>query len=158
MTNAAPRNNQQGMSLLEGMLAILIFSVGILALVALQSTSVRATTDAKFRADAGFLANQLIAQMWTDFRPVGLPNDITTYGYNAGGANCAFGGGGGNANVNAWAAGVQATLPGSDATMQQVVVTPIGVAGTQTYMITVNICWQSGTEVRRFSTVTQMTV
>ena len=47
------------MSLLEGLLAILIFSVGILALVALQATSVRATTDAKLRADASFMASQL---------------------------------------------------------------------------------------------------
>jgi type IV pilus assembly protein PilV len=140
---AAPRKPQQGMSLLEGMLAVLIFSVGILALVALQSTSVRATTDAKLRADAGFLANQLIASMWTDF------SNIAGYAYNTGGANCAFGGGGGNANTTAWAASVQSTLPGSVAGMQQVIVTAQN-------LVTINICWQSGGEVRRYSTVTQI--
>lgn len=150
MNNATPRQRQTGMSLLEGLLAILIFSVGILALVALQGTSVRATTDAKFRADAGFLANQLIARMWTDFQPNATPNYINTYSYNPGGANCAFTGGGGNANVNAWVTGVQTTLPGSIAGMQQVIVS----AGTN--MVTINICWQSGTEVRSFSTVTQI--
>jgi type IV pilus assembly protein PilV len=143
MTTATPRKAQQGMSLLEGLLAVLIFSVGILALVALQSTSVRATTDAKFRADAGFLANQLIATMWTDFA------NINTYAYNAGGGNCAFGGGGGNANTTAWVAGVQATLPGSGAGMQQVIVTAQN-------MVTINICWVSGSETRRYSTVTQI--
>jgi type IV pilus assembly protein PilV len=145
MKNAAQRKHQQGMSLLEGLLAVLIFSVGILALVALQSTSVRATTDAKFRADAGFMANQLIARMWTDF------GNITTYAYNTGGANCAFGGGGGNATVAEWATAVQRTVPGSDATMQQVIVAP-----APDHLVTINICWQSGTEVRRFTTVTQI--
>lgn len=143
MKNATPRK-QQGMSLLEGMLAILIFSVGILALVALQSTSVRATTDAKFRGDAGFLANQLIARMWTDFGNIG------TYAHNTGGAACAFAGGGGNATLTAWVQEVQNTLPGSAAAMQQVIVTQ------PQNMVTINICWQSGTEVRSFSTVTQI--
>lgn len=143
MKNATPRKPQGGMSLLESMLAILIFSVGILALVALQSTSVRATTDAKFRGDAGFLANQLIARMWTDFGNIG------TYAYNTGGAACTFAGGGGNATVTAWIQEVQSTLPGSAAAMQQVIVTPQN-------LVSINICWQSGTEVRSFSTVTQI--
>ena len=43
------RSRQSGVSLLEALLGILIFSVGILALVALQSISVKATTESKFR-------------------------------------------------------------------------------------------------------------
>lgn len=59
-------DTQQGVMLLEGLIAILIFSLGILALVGLQSVSARATTDAKYRADASFLANQAIGMMWVD--------------------------------------------------------------------------------------------
>jgi type IV pilus assembly protein PilV len=141
------------MSLLEGLLAILIFSVGILALVALQSTSVRATTDAKFRADAGFLAGQLIASMWTSADPA----TFATYAYNTGGATCAFGGGGGNAAVTQWAGSVQRALPGSAAGMQQVIVTPGPDAPAQVdYRVTINICWQSGNDVRSVSTVTHI--
>lgn len=57
---------QGGMMLLEGLLAILIFSFGILAIVGLQSSALRYTTDAKYRLDASFLANQSIALMWTN--------------------------------------------------------------------------------------------
>lgn len=57
---------QRGMMLLEGLIAILIFSLGILAIVGLHSATVRHTTDAKYRVDASFLANQSIGLMWTD--------------------------------------------------------------------------------------------
>lgn len=57
---------QSGMMLLEGLIAVLIFSFGILAIVGLQSSALRYTTDAKYRLDASFLANQSIALMWTN--------------------------------------------------------------------------------------------
>ncbi len=57
--------NQRGIILLEGLIAVVIFSLGILALVGLQSASIRNTTDAKYRVDASFIANQAIGMMWT---------------------------------------------------------------------------------------------
>lgn len=57
--------NQEGVVLLEGLIAIVIFSLGILAIIGLQSASVRNTTDSKYRMDASFLANQTIGMMWT---------------------------------------------------------------------------------------------
>lgn len=59
-------DKQRGIVLLEGMIAILIFSFGILAIVGLQAASIRHTTDAKYRVDASFLANQSIGMMWAD--------------------------------------------------------------------------------------------
>lgn len=59
-------NKQQGSMLLEALIGILIFSMGILAIVGLQSSAIKATTDAKYRLDASFLANQIIGQMWVD--------------------------------------------------------------------------------------------
>jgi type IV pilus assembly protein PilV len=50
--------------MLEALVAILIFSFGILALVGLQSNAVRQSTDAKFRSNASYLANRCLAQMW----------------------------------------------------------------------------------------------
>ena len=55
---------QQGSMLLEGLIAIVIFSMGILALMGLQAASIANTSEAKFRADAAFLANKVIARMW----------------------------------------------------------------------------------------------
>jgi type IV pilus assembly protein PilV len=55
---------QAGALLIEAMIAILIFSLGILAIIGMQATSLRQTADAKFRLDASFLANQIIGEMW----------------------------------------------------------------------------------------------
>ena len=66
MKNTQPthRKAQAGVMLLEALIAILIFSLGILSLVALQGTSIQLTSDAKYRTDASMLANKLIGQMW----------------------------------------------------------------------------------------------
>jgi type IV pilus assembly protein PilV len=56
----------RGAVLLEGLIAILIFSFGILALVGLQASSMKATSSAKSRVDASLIANQRIAAMWAD--------------------------------------------------------------------------------------------
>ncbi len=57
---------QQGVALVEVLVAVLLFSIGILAVVGMQAFSVRAVTDAKYRADASFLANQAIGRLWGD--------------------------------------------------------------------------------------------
>lgn len=55
---------QQGTILIESMIAILIFSLGILAVVGLQAVAVQSVTESKSRSDAGMLANRLIGEMW----------------------------------------------------------------------------------------------
>lgn len=60
------RRRQSGASLLEALVAILIFSIGIIAMMGLQASSLKNVADSKYRADASFLANQLVGQMWTD--------------------------------------------------------------------------------------------
>lgn len=55
---------QQGVMLLEALIGILIFSVGILALIGMQATAMRSTIDAKYRSEASFLANEVIGMMW----------------------------------------------------------------------------------------------
>lgn len=58
--------SELGVMLIEALLAILIFSVGILAIVGMQGVAVKEVTQAKFRSEAGFLADDLLAQMWGD--------------------------------------------------------------------------------------------
>lgn len=72
LENSAP-HKQQGVALLEALIAVLIFSIGILAVIGLQATSVRLTTDAKYRADASFLANQALGRVWAD------PGNLAAY-------------------------------------------------------------------------------
>lgn len=62
----SPGSTQRGILLLEALIAILIISFGILGLVALWANSVKNASEAKFRSDASFLANEMIGQMWLD--------------------------------------------------------------------------------------------
>jgi type IV pilus assembly protein PilV len=59
-------SRQHGAALLEALLAVLVFAFGVLALVGLQANATQATTKAKFRADAGLLASQCVAEIWLD--------------------------------------------------------------------------------------------
>jgi type IV pilus assembly protein PilV len=68
-----PECAQRGVVLLEAMIAILIFSMGVLAIVGLQAAMIKNTADSKFRADAGFIAQQRIGQMWAD------PDNVVSY-------------------------------------------------------------------------------
>jgi type IV pilus assembly protein PilV len=134
MPNAAPRRFQDGVMLLEALIAILIFSLGILAIIGLQAQSVRNSAEAKYRADASFLANQIIGRMWADRA------NLSLYAHRPAGAVCAPSGADSNhANVTEWLASVSNTLPGATAARQSIVV------DAATSEVTVRICWPSRT-------------
>ena len=59
-------NRQKGVMLIEALIAILIFSIGILAAVGMQSAAIKNVTEARSRSEAAFLAQSLLAQMWID--------------------------------------------------------------------------------------------
>ena len=130
---------QGGFSLIEGLVAILIFSLGILALISMQATSIQQSSGAKYRTEASLLANQLIGQMWvTDRTAATLQTN-----FNTGGAQYA-----------AWLADVQATLPTAAASAPTVAVDAAGVA-------TINLFWKAPNEqasapAHRFTTVAQI--
>ena len=67
-TNAMsiPCVKQGGVALLEALIAILVFSIGILGVIALQANMIQATGDAKFRGEASFIAQQRVGQIWAD--------------------------------------------------------------------------------------------
>jgi len=74
MRRPLPRQSrQQGVVLIEVMIAILIFSIGVLAIVGLQATMIKNTADAKYRSDASYIAQQRIGQMWAD------PSNLASY-------------------------------------------------------------------------------
>lgn len=61
----SPRT-QSGFMLIEVMISVLIFAVGVLALVSLQSAMTKAQTEAKVRSDAANLASELVGMIWSD--------------------------------------------------------------------------------------------
>lgn len=64
---------QAGAVMIEVLVAILIFSVGVLAIVGLQATMIKSTAEAKYRADASYIAQARIGQMWAD------PGNVVNY-------------------------------------------------------------------------------
>lgn len=119
MTSRPPlknRSRQRGVALLEGLVAILIFSLGVLAMVGLQSTMAKATLNAELRAEATTLATKLMGHMWGD-----IPN-LSAYATGA------------NPNMKDWLEEV-AKLPGGKAEVE--------VVGNQ---VTITITWQPANE------------
>jgi len=92
------RGNQGGVVLIEAMIGILIFSLGVLALVAMQAVSTSNVSNAKYRSEAAFLANEIAAQAW-----IGRGSD--------GSGTAGFVWPGGNDITKAWVAKVETLMP-----------------------------------------------
>jgi len=130
MSRSIRQKKQSGALLLEALIGILLFSIGILAVVALQGTATKTVTQAKFRSDASFLADQLIGQIWAN------RTNAPTYAYPVGSPSPA---------VTAWVTQVQAKLPNAAAYPPTIVVTPTIYAGPPAYtayQVTVTLSWQ----------------
>lgn len=130
---------ERGAVLLEAFIAILLFSMGMLALAGVQAAAIKNAADAKYRTEAAYLANQIIAQMWTE-----SPANLPTYAHNpTTGGTCQFGGAASvNANVVAWLGDadtprtVAGSLPGANAARSQITIGANNV-------VTVTVCWQN---------------
>lgn len=95
---ASIRRASRGFMLLEALIGIAIFAVGILGLVALQASMTKAQTGAQFRAEAANLAGEIRGTMWAN-----IPN-LASYDTSA---NCpAF------PQCKAWTDKVSGRLPG----------------------------------------------
>ena len=60
------RRRMDGVVMIEVLVALLIFMFGVLGLVGLQASVTRAQTDSKFRADASYLATDMVGRLWSD--------------------------------------------------------------------------------------------
>ena len=62
------RARQRGITIVEVLVSLLIFSVGLLGVVSLYGSAVRTSTSAEFRTMAAMLASDLIGRMWMSDR------------------------------------------------------------------------------------------
>jgi len=130
MMNTRLQKKQKGSMLLEALIAILIFSMGILALMGMQVTAINTVSEAKYRSDAGFLTNRIIGQIWADRANLAsyACNPCTTTGT-------------GNADTRAWATEIQSgatQLPGVTDAANQPTIT-LGASN----QVQVQIFWQA---------------
>ena len=124
--------NQAGSMLLEAFIAILIFSMGILAIVGMQASAVKTAADAKYRSEASLLANELIGQMWVSNRAALQAN---------------FQSGGGTANAyTTWYAGFDDINPGPNILPGSSVYPPTVTVNPVTGLVTVQVFWLAPNE------------
>lgn len=69
-------HDQHGIVIIEVMIAILIFSIGVLGIIGMQANMVKNTSESKFRNDASYIAQQQIGALWVS--PDSLPADGST--------------------------------------------------------------------------------
>lgn len=139
--SATSFHKQSGVMLLEALIALLIFSIGILAMIGMQAISIKNSASATYRSEASYLANQIISQMWSD------QANLATYALTPATAVCAAGNSvTANANVNSWLTNDVRRLPLGSAPallpslQHSIVITPV------TNVVTVTLCWQGPSE------------
>ena len=133
------RSGLAGFMMLEVLVALLVFALGVLGLVGLQATAVKQAGQAKFRSDAALLANELIGQLWMGDRTLAAMK--TKYG------SADLGDG-----YKAWRDKVVAALPGAQAnqpvvTMVAIPPLPASAPGgpvlTDSVRVTVTVKWEA---------------
>lgn len=150
---------QRGAMLIEALIAILIFSVGVLGIIGMQASAVQASTDSSFRSEAAMLANELIGQMWASNRTqatlqaaYSTGGDAYTQWVFAGGVTAAPG-----TSASPAAGTVYFTLPGARTNPPTVVIAPSAGTAVPTSLVTITIFWQvPGGAVRNYTTMAQV--
>lgn len=132
-----PLSKQAGAYMLEALIGILIFSLGILGIVGLQAASLRTTNDNSIRAEAVYAASNLLGQMWTDSQGALVANYSSP----------------GGVTYKAWAAGLKATQGGAWVRDPTVTFNDAKSNSQQGSYVTVTIFWQTpGGEQHNYST------
>lgn len=108
--------NKKGFYTIEALVSLVIFMTGILGVVGIQASAIGNNSNATYRAEASFLADAIIAEMWTD------RNNLTSY---AAGTAPAY---------TSWLTEVNTRLPGS------IINPPIITVSGQAVAVTVR--WQ----------------
>lgn len=157
---------QRGFLLIEALIAILIFSLGILGMIAMGGTAIGAQSDANYRTDATRLTEDIantIALNVDRTDAVLLSASLAPFQHQATGVGCAFSGTAStDPMVTAWLSKVTTPgvglpgLPGTIAAGQQIIVT--NSAGSYN-RVEITVCWKdpgtpAGTAMRRHTLVT----
>jgi type IV pilus assembly protein PilV len=117
-----PNRHAGGSALLEALLAIVLFSIGLIALLMLLTASIREDSAARYRAQAALLVDEAVAVMWAGDRS----SLASRFGANG-------------ADFTAWRARVQSQLPGA-------VAYPPTVQVASDNTVTLTVQWKAGAD------------
>jgi type IV pilus assembly protein PilV len=167
--NTPFRTRQHGFLMIEALIAILIFTLGVLGLVAMGATAIGAQSDARYRTDASRLTEniantiQLSADRSNPDDPSVLVNSIAPFEHmNTGSCGSFAGTASTKSQVTDWLTQVATTgpglpgLPGTGALGQQIIITSTAAGYNK---VEVTVCWSdpgspAGAPMRRHTFVT----
>jgi len=139
MVASVASSRTAGSALIESLLALVVFSVGLLSLLVLLTSALKQSDNARYRSEASLLASDLIGQMWAGDRSLKSLRqrfDSASDEYQR------------------WLVRVQATLPGlaTDRNQPELLI-------DDSRIITLTLHWQapSDTEQRQLVVVTRLT-
>jgi len=159
--------SQRGSFMLEALIGMVLFFLGVLTMIALQANSIAIQADSQYRTEAGNLADQILGEINLNSRDgTGTVNSVAlaTFSHQPTGGTttcrllatdatanndcCNFSGQvSANPLVTAWVASASTNtatrLPGSGATRQQIVVNT-----ATANQVTVTVCWQGPKDAR----------
>ena len=160
---------ERGSMLIEALVALLIFSLGIVAMLSVSRIAVSAQSDAIIRTEAARLANQIAQQMWlrvdrsiASDKPA-FKENLRKFAYQPEGTDCAFSGDTSAAEADAtelpvgtsvgdWLTQVKTLtatsgLPGAIDSYQQIKVDTDPVDGSGNALgqnqVTITLCWKA---------------
>ncbi len=120
-------HGQRGSSLIEGLLALVVFSIGLMGLLMLLSATLIESGQARYRSEASFLASDLVARLWSGDRS--LASLQSRFGNTKAD------------DYQDWLQRVQASLPGTNAAANQPV-----VAIDKDRNVIITLLWQTPAE------------
>lgn len=151
------KRKQQGVMLIEALIAILIFSLGILGMVAMGSVAIAAQSDSQYRTEAANYANEIVSEMAIQLQSASYNQAANAFTPDAAlatfahqptsGGYCSFAGAPStNAAVIDWVNRISGSvdakiaLPGATNVSQQITIDQTPGSGFNN--VTVTICWQ----------------
>lgn len=130
---SSPRR-ESGAALLEALISLLLFSIGVLGMVGLQGSAATSAAEAHYRSQASVAANRLLSILWID------RGNLAQYAHFATSSACTPGGSASPLAVAGtpfylWLADVQKMLPGTTAERIRVSVGP-------DQSVQIAVCWR----------------
>jgi type IV pilus assembly protein PilV len=147
LSKAMTTKAQRGFFLLEALIALLIFSLGILGMVSMGGAAISAQSDAQYRTEAAGYASEIATQIALNVDRANLAVSLPEFAHQPiDGGYCTFGGAASaQAVVTGWVDKVRGAvpgtpgLPGATAISQQIAVDTSAAGHNK---VTVTICWQ----------------
>ncbi len=147
-------STQRGATLIEALVAALLFVFGVLGLIGVMGQVINNQSDVQIRSQAAKLASEMMNTIWLNVdRTTAASTTASLQSFahlptTGGSSNCTFSGAASDSSlVSTWVTNITSgggllQLPGADATMQQIAVDP-----ATNNQVTITLCWKASRDL-----------